>query len=205
VSLSREDDSPLSLDGWNQHFAALSCAYQRCWQETEDDFPEWEDLERIPNTKDHPEHLRLERYRQTVVIPTLLDRFGPQMLGLSFDPRIRSKVHGYLGSLMPQIKQLAPGLAESFGAAHGGKVTFQDDYVLGGFKIISPLDILAIQDRLDGTNWLASFAGFVESQQPGADHAILPWHFCLNNMLAEGVIDPNDRAALQKMFTLVAG
>ena len=55
------DGSPYAqVSGWNEHFAHLDCAYQRCWQETQGQGVPWTVLGRIPNTAQHRAHARTQ-------------------------------------------------------------------------------------------------------------------------------------------------
>ena len=99
---------------------------------------------------------------------------------------------------LAQIKEQAPRLAATFG--DGTRVDF-DDYVGGGMLIISPVDMLLLQDMTLKTNWLGSFSRFVEGRQgpQGNPHWALPWMFCLHHMVAEGIVPEGDGGVIQQM------
>ena len=67
--------------------------------------------------------------------------------------------------------------------------------------IISPVDLLLLQDMELKTNWLASFSRFVEARQgpQGNPHWALPWMFCLHHMVAEGIVPEGDGGVIQQM------
>ena len=89
------------------------------------------------------------------------------------------------------FKTFGKGTAKSF-----------TDYVIGGFMVLSPLDILSCQDQLSGTNWLAQFAKFCEINNAEKTYVIhwqLPWLFCLTHMIHENLVREGEDGALSQM------
>ena len=85
------------------------------------------------------------------------------------------------------------------------------------FSILSPLDIIFLQDELGDDNWLPHFCKFVRRRlvveapeknnayrnRPQAHrdtpHYEMPWRFCISHLLSEGLARPTDRGLLGRM------
>ena len=76
-------------DGWQNIFVGLDCAYQRCWQESQLlKETAWTQLGRIPNTSHHTQHVFCEEYRTSHILPVMQERWGDQLLNISFDDQL---------------------------------------------------------------------------------------------------------------------
>ena len=116
-------------------------------------------------------------------------------------------------SLMDQFhKELPKGersdMTQTFGRrGQGGQAANNFvRYVLDGFLILSPIDILVMQDYKGRTNWMASFAKYLEAESEREEanrHWMQPWMFCLTHMVAEGAIRESNEEDLQKMFIII--
>ena len=187
-------------DGWYQVYVGLDCAYQRCWQESQQRGQEpWTVLGRIPNTVDHNQHVFCEEYRQGHVLPIMLARWPNQIMNMPFDNNVATEFYNLVtdeefsfsgksyASLMELMRaELKVGeragvdMYKTFGAGINSDVQNIGNYITGGFMVLSPIDILCCQDQLSGTNWLAYFSKFNEmSQDSETPHWMQPWLFCL--------------------------
>ena len=214
-------------DGWENMFVGLDCAYQRNWQESQlmRETP-WTQLGRIPNTPHHNQHVFCEEYRTRHLLPIMVERWGAQLLHLPLDNELMGEFYHLCGeeemefmgtkyaNLMDMFRvELKVGekkgndMYQQFGRGLRSEIENIGHYVVNGFSILSPIDILCIQDMLGETNWLASFSKFNEiSQVDGEDppvHWMQPWLFCLTHMVAEGVVAESDHGTLIRMQTLI--
>ena len=221
--------------GWESHFVGLFDAYQREWQETYGwKRPTWLDLKRIPNTPDHQQHTYCNEVRAQVILPQFLARWGDRLLNMCFEDTIRRREESpdqpgefrlmvvseeieYEGVTYDSVfdlfhKELPKGevsdMTQTFGRrGQGGQAANNfTRYVLDGFLILSPIDILVLQDYTAETNWVASFAKYLETETESRvtdAHYLQPWIFCLTHMVAEGVIREGSEEDLQKMFIII--
>ena len=209
--------------GWSNIFLGLDCAYQRCWQESQLlKETAWTQLGRIPNTVHHSQHVFAEEYRTAHVLPMMHDRWGDKLLNLSFEDSAEfynmcvTEEFQFMGTKYKNLLELFKAelkvgerkendMYKYFGRGLRSDVQNIGDYVIHGFSVLSPIDILCLQDMLGETNWLAYFSKFNEmSQIDGEDppvHWMQPWLFCLTHMVAEGVIPESNHGTLMRMQT----
>ena len=104
--------------------------------------------------------------------------------------------------------------AQTFGQWRKGTTKSQNsfEYYLDGLSILSPLDIIFLQDEIDQTNWVPHFCQFVRMRLTNECHATperntscteFPWLFCLTHMLHERLIVQTDRGVLPRMFKII--
>ena len=104
--------------------------------------------------------------------------------------------------------------AQTFGQWRKGTTKSQNsfEYYLDGLSILSPLDIIFLQDEIDQTNWVPHFCKFVRMRLTNECHATperntscteFPWLFCLTHMLHERLIVQTDRGVLPRMFKII--
>ena len=172
-------------DGWENIFLGLDCAYQRCWQESQ--LPKetaWTALGRIPNTPHHSQHVFCEEYRTAHILPLMMDRFHDKLLNVSFDNELMGRFYTlctteemqFMGTKYPNLMELfraelkvgekkGNDMYQKFGRGYRSDVKNIGHYVVNGFPVLSPIDILCLQDMMGETNWLAYFSKFNEMSQ----------------------------------------
>ena len=209
-------------DEWANHFVSLDCAYQRCWQESQNPRRPWPlnapPDRPIPMTDDHNAHVFCEEYRITHLLPLMLQTWPDQILNLPFDDNVHEVFYdivaerevSFMGKKYPSVMEMFKAelkigekkgvdMYKTFGWGLSSDVENIGHYVTGGFMILSPIDILCLQDLVGETNWLAYFSKFVEMQQEDfhevfvEPHWMFPWMFCWTHMIAEGILQETDQ------------
>ena len=227
-----------NVDGWYNVFIAIDCAYQRTWVETRRGKFSWSDLGRIPNTPDMPQHLFCNEYRAGFILPKMLERWPNDIMNMLYDNDLatafaslcRDEEMESYGKKYPSLLKLMevelPGgeprdMYQTFGEGTDVSII---DYIIGGFMVISPWDILCCQDILSQTNWCGHFGKFCEivhhevnsarfaeeDEDPDMRYSSshekawqMPWLFCFTHMIAENLMREGDDAAIVQMQGLV--
>ena len=165
-----------NADGWYNVFIAIDCAYQRNWQETRRGKFSWTDIGRMPNTADYKQHIFCNEYRAGIILPKMLERWPNDIMNMLYDNDLatafaslcRDEEMESFGKKYPSLMKLLEvelppneprDMYQTFG--EGTDITILD-YVVGGFMVISPWDILCCQDILSQTNWCGHFTKFSE-------------------------------------------
>ena len=123
--------------------------------------------------------------------PVMQERWGDQLLNISFDDELVGEFYTLCteeemqfmgkkyGSLMELFRsELKVGekkgndMYKTFGRGIRSDIENIGHYVVNGFPVLSPLDILCLQDQMGETNWLAYFSKFNEMSQVQGEQAL---------------------------------
>ena len=200
-------------------------AYQRCWRKT---FigQQWHVREPIDHS--YPFHEWVEHLRFGTILPWMLLKWPDDILQVAttelqadFANQVRTiglgdmtpNPHDYIlkeAEFPVRYKGKLKNYAVAFAKYRKSKAPKNSfEIYVDALSIISPLDIIFLQDEIDQTNWIPHFCKFVRTRLVEETHlmtlpmkvgyverntscAEFPWLFCLTHMLNERLIQPTD-------------